>query len=102
VPVPDDLRAAVFRRAMFRCEVELHGCWITRDLHPHHRKSKGRGGPDTYENLVCVCAWCHVLGPLAIHRRPAWAAEEGLLIPSWEPAPTTVWTRMTPRGVPEQ
>lgn len=97
VPVDEALRASVFRRDGFRCVVRLDGCWETVGLHPHHRKSRGRGGPDTYENLVTVCNWCHTMSPLSIHRRPAWATEEGLLIPSWEPAPTTGW-RADTRG----
>lgn len=93
VAVPDELRISVLRRAGYRCEVRRPGCWETVALHPHHRKTKGRGGPDSYENLVVACHWCHTLAPDSIHAQPARAAEEGLLIPSWELAPTVVWSR---------
>lgn len=89
--VDADLRASVLRRAMFACEVRLDGCTLTARVGVHHRKPRGRGGLDTYENLVAVCDNCHTGSPRAIHRQPAWATEEGLLVPSWEPTPTTVW-----------
>lgn len=89
----DDLRAGVLRRDGYQCAVRLDGCTGAHRVGLHHRKPRGRGGHDTYENLVTVCDNCHTGSPRAIHRNPAWATEHGLLIPSWEPTPTLAWAR---------
>ncbi len=48
----------------------------SRDLHVHHRKMRSQGGPDTYSNLVTLCAECHRWA----HANPAQAGLEGLLL----------------------
>ena len=92
-----DLRASVLRRARWCCEVRLDGCTMTSRVGVHHRKPRARGGLDTFENLVAVCDHCHTGSPRSIHRAPAEATALGLLVPSWEPTPTTIWVRDAPR-----
>lgn len=38
------------------------GCWMVREhAHPHHKVRRGEGGSDEPENLVALCAVCHIL-----------------------------------------
>lgn len=38
---------------------QVCGKYQEKGLHVHHRKTKGSGGSDTEENLVCLCHECH-------------------------------------------
>jgi len=38
-----------------RCQV----CGSTWELQVHHIKSRGSGGGDVPENLICLCVECH-------------------------------------------
>lgn len=87
----DDAREAVLRRSGGRCEVDGPDCTL-RASGTHHRLREAHGGPTTPENLVAVCRSCHTDAPGAIHRQPAWAYENGLLIHSWDGPPTEVWS----------
>jgi hypothetical protein len=53
-----------------------------RGAHSHHRKPKSRGGPDTFDNQIYVCAeyhaWIHDVAPAA-------ATDAGYLIGSFVP-----------------
>lgn len=51
------LRKAIYRRDGFRCAL----CDSTRYLQLHHAVPRGKGGPDTPQNLICLCADCHAL-----------------------------------------
>jgi len=48
-------RQAIRKARRARCQV----CGSTWMLHVHHIKSRGAGGDDVPENLVCLCAACH-------------------------------------------
>lgn len=87
-----EAREAVWRRSGGRCEVKARGCSHTASGQ-HHRQLERHGGPDTPENLVAVCNECHTASPEAIHRNVARSIEQGLIVPSWEPAPTACWRR---------
>ena len=83
--------AAVKARSGGQCEVQSDGCWRW-PIAPHHRLRQAQGGPDTPENIVAVCDWCHRLGPEAIHRLGGLAYEAGLLIRQADGPPTTPWS----------
>lgn len=59
-------------RADWLCEV----CRTERHAHLHHRKRRSQGGPNTMENLLAVCSYCHD----KIHANPKWAYDKGLMI----------------------
>jgi hypothetical protein len=44
----------------------------------HHRQLRSRGGPDTIENVVAVCGYCHKW----VHEHPRKATELGLMVRS--------------------
>ncbi|MGB9660671.1 MAG: HNH endonuclease [Moorellaceae bacterium] len=48
-------RKAVQLARRDRCEV----CGSTWGLQVHHIKSRGSGGEDTPDNLICLCVECH-------------------------------------------
>lgn len=84
-----ELEPEVLARAGYCCE----RCGRSdAPLEAHHRKPKGRGGPDTMENLACLCGpypeGCHGWAHLG---DPAEARRIGLLIPRWEPDPSEPW-----------
>ena len=55
----------------------------------HHRKLKSRGGKDAVSNLMYVHHECHNLGTESIHLRPAFAADKGWMVSSWDDPETT-------------
>lgn len=76
--VPDTVRAQVRARSQGRCEV-FDG-WQRcehRAVHQHHRLPRGKGGPDTVDNLLDVCLACHER--IHFHDK-AWARREGWLL----------------------
>ena len=54
------LRRRVLKRDGWRCQV----CGSMRQLEVHHRQFRSHSGEDTEENLITLCAGCHV----SIHR----------------------------------
>jgi hypothetical protein len=54
----------------------------------HHRQRR-RGGDHSPANLVALHPACHTVAPEAVHQRPAWARERGLIVRSTED-PATV------------
>lgn len=70
----DDLRTVVFARDADRCQVRSSVCQ-GRARHAHHVLPRGRGGPDTLENLISVCVPCHTF----LHDNPVWSYERGVL-----------------------
>jgi hypothetical protein len=48
---------AIDERRLPYCEV----CGRSDGLSVHHCVSRGSGGPDAAENLICVCRSCHAL-----------------------------------------
>lgn len=77
--------AAVERRSGGRCEVWGLGdtpgrCWL-RAEHFHHRLRQSQGGPDTADNLLHVCGYCHH----DAHHLGQRSYDLGLLIRSGQP-----------------
>ncbi len=52
-----ELRRKVYEREGFRCAL----CDSTKYIQVHHVVKRSLGGPDTEQNLVCLCADCHAL-----------------------------------------
>ena len=75
-PVPSDIYAEVAKRdggCVARRLVPEVPCWGRID--PHHILPRGRGGPDTAENLACLCRAHHDW----VHAHPAQGYDLGLL-----------------------
>jgi 5-methylcytosine-specific restriction endonuclease McrA len=53
----DQLRKQVLLRDGWRCEC----CGTKSNLEVHHKEFRSRGGFDSEENLITVCAGCHEL-----------------------------------------
>ncbi|MGV8120517.1 MAG: HNH endonuclease [Candidatus Xenobiia bacterium LiM19] len=49
---------AILKRDRFRCQVP--GCNCRRNLHIHHIIPRSHGGSDEPENLIVLCASCHL------------------------------------------
>jgi 5-methylcytosine-specific restriction endonuclease McrA len=49
------IRTMCFDRDDWACR----HCHNRNGIDPHHIVSKGRGGKDVLENLVCICRICH-------------------------------------------
>lgn len=67
-------RNRVFMRDKQRCQ----GCGeplALRECELHHIHTRGKGGDDQAENLVCVCGPCHRLR----HVRIRWTAKEQVM-----------------------
>lgn len=61
------------------CQVRADGCW-GRATQSHHRKLRSQGGTNEPENLLRVCAPCH----LSIHVHVADSVERGWIVRSWD------------------
>lgn len=64
----DDLRRryeACWERDNRRC-VECMKLLAFEEMHPHHKKERGKGGDDSLDNLETRC-YEHHLGPLGMH-----------------------------------
>lgn len=48
-------RKAVYKRDGYACVL----CQDNRAIHLHHFISRGKGGTDSEDNLVCLCPACH-------------------------------------------
>lgn len=51
------LRQLVLSRDGWRCQ----GCGAITNLQVHHLKRRSQFGPDAAENLISLCATCHLL-----------------------------------------
>jgi hypothetical protein len=71
----------VEQRAKGYCEVCGDPAQETMAL--HHRKLKSRGGKDSASNLIRVHHSCHNMSTGSIHANPAWAEDQGFMVPSW-------------------
>jgi 5-methylcytosine-specific restriction endonuclease McrA len=49
------LRAQVLRRDGWRCQI----CGSSLNLEVHHKDFRSKGGDDSEENLITLCAKCH-------------------------------------------
>ena len=84
-----ELVRIVQERAAGYCEV--CGGTAQEGMALHHRKLKSRGGKDSAANLISVHHKCHNLGTKSIHLNPAWAEQNGYMVPSWqEPQETPI------------
>ena len=55
--ISNEMRKAVYRRDGYRCAL----CDSTKYLQVHHCVKRSRGGTNSEQNLVCLCADCHAL-----------------------------------------
>ena len=55
------LREQVLRRDSWRCQC----CGTRSNLEVHHKEFRSKGGDDSEENLITLCAECHSI----LHRR---------------------------------
>lgn len=62
VSLSTKLTRAVYLRDRWKCRY----CGSRNSLHPHHVIFKSQGGTDTMDNLLTLCASCHMGG---IHAR---------------------------------
>jgi 5-methylcytosine-specific restriction endonuclease McrA len=56
----ESLRQQILRRDGWRCQ----SCGTMSNLEVHHRKFRSHSGSDSEENLITLCAPCHV----SVHR----------------------------------
>lgn len=54
-----DLYEDVFERDNWKCQGENCPGYWPLDKAPHHIIFKSQGGPDTEENLITLCMYCH-------------------------------------------
>jgi hypothetical protein len=86
--IPTEVRQIVWVRSGDRCE--SCGEPLRGRVHMHHRLRR-RDGLHVASNLVSLHPDCHVVAPQAVHQRPTWAKERGLIVPFWaEPAETVL------------
>jgi len=95
IPAPPDwpaLTDALLARSGGLCEacgLPLPARWQSWDR--HHRQTR-EYGDDSLPNLAALHSTCHVVAPQAVHMRPTWARERGLIVPSWSTsAATGLW-----------
>lgn len=94
--VPAEVRAVVLDRCGGLCEA--CGRPLTLGVHLHHRLRRRDGG-HTADNLVALHPECHVIAPQAVHQRPTWARQQGLIVPSWADPATTPLLLPSGQGV---
>jgi HNH endonuclease len=88
-----EIRDGVLRRDGYQCQrcgARVDG---SASSSCHHRKLKGRGGPDTPENRVMLCGsgttGCHGW----VHANPREARLHGWLVSAYaDPAELTMWS----------
>jgi HNH endonuclease len=76
--IPAAVRAVVLARCGGRCEA-CGESLAEGPVHMHHRR-KRNGRNHTPDNLVALHSTCHVVAPEAVHQRPEWARERGLIV----------------------
>lgn len=92
--VTPETRALVLTRCGGRCEA--CGKNLERGGVDLHHRQRRRGGDHSPANLVALHPSCHTVAPEAVHQRPAWAREQGLIVHSTDdPAITPL---MLPSG----
>ena len=72
----------VVQRAAGYCE--KCGAVASESMALHHRKLKSRGGKDAVANLIWVHHGCHNMSTESIHANPAYAADKGWMVASWD------------------
>jgi hypothetical protein len=72
-------RDPIFARDGWRCAVPA--CTSRRNLHDHHIVFRSRGGDNTRDNRITVCAWHHLRGIHAGRVRARGEAPDGI---TWE------------------
>ena len=55
--ISNETRRFIYAREGYRCAL----CDSTKYLQVHHCVPRSRGGTDSVQNLVCLCADCHAL-----------------------------------------
>lgn len=89
-------KAVVLERCGGRCEA--CGELLAGRVHYHHRQRRQDGG-HAASNVVALHPDCHVVAPQAVHQRPAWARERGLIVPTWADPASTVLVLASGRRV---
>ena len=86
--VTSETRLAVLARCGGLCEACGGDLERGGGVHMHHRQRR-RTGDHSLANLVALHPDCHVVAPQAVHQRPEWATERGLIVRSTDdPAAT--------------
>lgn len=80
--IKQEIVELVIQRAGGYCE--KCGRPASESMALHHRKLKSRGGKDSVSNLIWVHHECHNLGTDSIHLKPAYAADKGWMVGSWD------------------
>lgn len=90
----------VVQLALARCEGLCEACGepVWGYVHKHHRLRR-RDGLHFASNIVILHPDCHVIAPQAVHQRPVWAKERGLIVPFWASPAEEVLTLATGRRV---
>jgi HNH endonuclease len=52
----------LYRRCFTRDEWKCRHCLSRSNLHPHHVIYRSQGGQDVLNNLITLCAQCHLIG----------------------------------------
>lgn len=97
----NDIPAAVRAVVLARCRGLCEACGKAlgdAPVHMHHRKKRTRRNHVAC-NIVALHPTCHVLAPEAVHQRPTWAAERGLIVRAGEDPDTKPLTLPTGRRV---
>lgn len=76
--IPAAVRAVVLARCCGLCEA-CGDPLGAGPVHMHHRKKRTKRNHLPC-NIVALHPTCHVIAPQAVHQRPAWAAERGLIV----------------------
>lgn len=76
------VRETIWNRQMGVCLACGYGMH-PEQMHAHHRLRRRDLGWCPC-NVVGLHSDCHVIAPQAVHQRPEWARERGLIVPSWD------------------
>ena len=85
--ISNETRKQVYRRDGYRCAL----CDSTKYLQVHHCIKRSRGGTNSIQNLICLCADCHALAH-GTNLNQWDATQEEWSRPLW-----SIWQTTTPR-----
>jgi hypothetical protein len=83
------MKPAIRARSRGRCEFGASTRCTGRGTHIHHRQLRAQGGPNTEENLVDICLFCHG----HVHGNPTKSYAMGWLVRSGQDPKAIPWTR---------
>lgn len=76
------IREILWERQIGTC-LACHAGMRPDAMHAHHRMRRRDLGWCPC-NVVGLHPNCHVVAPEAVHQRPTWARERGLIVPTWD------------------